>query len=226
MKRWQSYIGLTLLGGLIVALPIAIFILLLQWLLGLITGIISPLSNWLASWMPLAGIVSDLLGMILVLGAFFLVGLAVKTSVGRWLHTYIDQWLTRFAPGYSTIREVVMQFMGGDNNTSLLRGQVCRAYIMGRQSPVSVTAIVTARHSNGDCTVYVPTAPIPSSGFVYHLGEDCVELLPHISVEAAMRTVISCGSGSQIISERPEEKPVDEPKKEPVEEQAPRQSDG
>ncbi|MAN51606.1 MULTISPECIES: DUF502 domain-containing protein [Marinimicrobium] len=207
MKRWQSFVGLTLLGGLMVALPIAIFIFILQWLLGLVTAVIAPISAWLASWAPLAEQVADLLGIVLVLGAFFLIGLAVKTSIGRWIHNRVDQWLTRFAPGYSTIREVVMQFLGGENNTSLLRGQVCRAYIMGRQNPVSVTAIVTARHSNGDCTVYVPTAPIPSSGFVYHLTEDCVELLPHISVEAAMRTVISCGSGSQIISDPPEPAP-------------------
>ncbi|WP_024460683.1 DUF502 domain-containing protein [Marinimicrobium sp. LS-A18] len=207
MKRWQSFVGLTLLGGLMVALPIAIFIFILQWLLGLVTAVIAPISTWLASWAPLAEQVADLLGIVLVLGAFFLIGLAVKTSIGRWIHNRVDQWLTRFAPGYSTIREVVMQFLGGENNTSLLRGQVCRAYIMGRQNPVSVTAIVTARHSNGDCTVYVPTAPIPSSGFVYHLTEDCVELLLHISVEAAMRTVISCGSGSQIISDPPEPAP-------------------
>src|SRR5690606_13528533 len=131
---------------------------------------------------------------------FFVIGLSLKTSVGRWLHNCIDQGLSRFAPGYSTIREVVAQFVGGENNTSLLKGQVCRAYIMGRASPVSVTAIVTARHHNGDCTVYVPTAPIPTSGFVYHLSEDCIDLLPHITVETAMRTVIACGSGSQIIS--------------------------
>lgn len=205
MKRWQSYIGLTLLGGLMVALPIAIFIFLLQWLVGLITGLIAPISHWLASWAPMGEQVADLLGVLVVLGVFFLVGLAVKTSIGRWIHNRVDSWLSRFAPGYSTIREVVMQFVGGENNASLLRGQVCRAYIMGRQSPVSVTAIVTARHGNGDCTVYVPTAPIPSSGFVYHLGKDCIELLPHISVEAAMRTVIACGSGSQILSEPPAE---------------------
>lgn len=205
MKRWQSYVGLTLLGGLIVALPIAIFIFLLRWLLGLITGIIAPLSHWLSSWLPMGERVADLVGIVLVLALFFAIGLSVKTSIGRWVHKRVDDWLTRFAPGYSTIREVVMQLLGGENNTSLLRGQVCRAYIMGRQNPVSVTAIVTARHSNGDCTVYVPTAPIPSSGFVYHLSEDCVDLLPHISVETAMRTVIACGSGSQVLSDPPME---------------------
>ena len=205
MKPWKSFIGLTLLGGFAVALPLAIFVLLLRWLIGLISGFIAPISNWLASWVPGMDQGADLLSFVLVLGGFFLIGLLVKTSVGSWLHGLIDGWLARFAPGYSTIREVVSQFLGSDKQESLLRGQVCRAYLFGRDQPVSVTGILTARHDNGDCTVYVPTAPIPSSGFVYHLGEDCVQLLPHISVEAAMRTVISCGSGSQIISESPPE---------------------
>jgi hypothetical protein len=31
-----------------------------------------------------------------------------------------------------------------------------------------------------------------------------VDMLPHVSVEEAMRTVIACGSGSQVISEIPQ----------------------
>jgi uncharacterized membrane protein len=174
-------------------------------LFGTVTGVISPLSGWLANWMPLGKYLSDVMGIGIVLGICFAIGLLIKTSVGRWLHSWIEQWLTKFAPGYKTIREVVKQFVGGDDNTSLLKGQVCRAYILGRDNPVSVTAIVTALHDNGEYTVYVPTAPIPSSGLVYHLGASCVELLPHVSVEAAMRTVISCGSGSQIINLPPPE---------------------
>lgn len=205
MKRLQSFMGLTLLGGFMVVLPIAIFILLLDWLFGLVTSLISPLSNWIASWTPFAHYVAEFLGIAAVLCGCFLIGLLIRTRVGGWLHDMLDGWLTRLAPGYKTVREVVMQFLGGEGNTSLLKGQVCRAYIHGRAAGVSVTGIVTANHSNGDCTVYVPTAPIPTSGFVYHLSKDCVDLLPHIGVETAMRTVIACGSGSQIISEPPSE---------------------
>lgn len=201
MKRVRSYIGLTLLGGFMVVLPFAIFVFLLDWLFGLITTVISPLSNLLTNWTPIAKYAADLLGIAILLVLFFVVGLAIRTKVGSLLHDMIDQWLTKLAPGYKTIREVVMQFLGGEGNTSLLKGQVCRAYLMGRATGVSVTGIVTAQHITGDYTVYVPTAPIPTSGFVYHLTPECVEMLPHISVEAAMRTVISCGSGSQIISE-------------------------
>lgn len=203
MKRLQSFIGYTLFGGFLVALPFVIFLFLVEWLFNLITGMISPLSTWLASVTPIAKYMADLLGIVIVLCVFFVIGLLIRTKVGSLLHNRIDSGLTKLVPGYKTIREIVLQLLGGEGNTSLLKGQVCRAYIMGRQTGVSVTGIVTARHQNGDYTVYVPTAPIPSSGFVYHLAPECVELLPHISVETAMRTVIACGSGSQILSEIP-----------------------
>ncbi len=204
MKRLRSFVSITLLGGLVVILPIAIFVFLVEWLLGVVRSLIQPLSHWLVEQTAFTNYMADVLGVLLLLSGCFLIGLFIKTSVGEWVHDQIDAWLTRLAPGYKTIREVVSQLLGGEGNTSLLKGDVCRAYLMGRAAGVSVTAIVTAKHANGDFTVYAPTAPIPTSGFVYHLSAECVEMLPHVSVEEAMRTVIACGSGSQVISEIPE----------------------
>lgn len=206
MKRLRSFVSITLIGGFMVILPIAIFILLLDWLLGLVSQLIRPLSEWLVEQTAFTNLVADIFGVALLLVACFLIGLFIKTSVGEWIHDQIDEWLSKLAPGYKTIREVVSQLLGGEGNTSLLKGEVCRAYIMGRAAGVSVTAIITAKHVNGDLTVYAPTAPIPTSGFVYHLSSECVDLLPHVSVEEAMRTVISCGSGSQVISELSDKK--------------------
>lgn len=203
MKRLRSFVSITLLGGFMVILPIAIFLWLVEWLLGLVRAMIQPLSHWLIEQTAFTNIMADLLGVFLLLTGCFMIGLFIKTTVGEWVHDQLDAWLTRLAPGYKTIREVVSQLLGGEGNTSLLKGDVCRAYLMGRAAGVSVTAIVTAKHSNGDYTVYAPTAPIPTSGFVYHLSAECVDLLPHVSVEEAMRTVIACGSGSQVISEIP-----------------------
>lgn len=199
MSRIRSFLVLTLLGGLAVVLPMTIFVFLLQWLVGVLDNIIAPLSRWLANYITVGEHGADMLSLAIVLGVCFVIGLLVKTSIGRWIHTKVDGFFSRLAPGYSTIREMVTQVMGGDDNASLLNGKVCRAYIMGAASPVSVTGIVTAEHASGDYTVYVPTAPIPTSGFVYHLPADCIVLLPEVSVEAAMRTVIACGSGSQIV---------------------------
>ncbi|PUA27044.1 MAG: hypothetical protein B0W54_19630 [Cellvibrio sp. 79] len=203
MKRLRSFVSITLLGGLVVILPIAIFVFLVEWLLGVVRSLIQPLSHWLVEQTAFTNYMADVLGVLLLLLGCFLIGLFIKTSIGEWVHDQVDAWLARLAPGYKTIREVVTQLLGGEGNTSLLKGDVCRAYLMGRAAGVSVTAIVTAKHANGDFTVYAPTAPIPTSGFVYHLSAECVDLLPHVSVEEAMRTVIACGSGSQIISDVP-----------------------
>lgn len=204
MKRLRSFVSITLLGGFMMILPIAIFLWLVEWLLGLVRAMIQPLSHWLIEQTAFTNIMADVLGVLLLLTGCFIIGLFIKTTVGGWVHDQIDAWLARLAPGYKTIREVVSQLLGGEGNTSLLKGEVCRAYLMGRAAGVSVTAIVTAKHSNGDYTVYAPTAPIPTSGFVYHLSAECIDLLPHVSVEEAMRTVIACGSGSQIISDIPQ----------------------
>jgi len=199
MKRLQTFLTLTLLGGMTVVLPVAILAILFQWLFGLVTNSIQPMTDWLSHYAEIKEIVADAIVVLIILATCFLIGLLIKTGVGRWLHHWLDRVLGRLAPGYKTIREIVSQFLGGENDESLLNGQVCKAWVFGPHSPASMTAIVTATHSDGSYSVFVPTAPIPTSGIVYHLPGACVELLPHISVETAMRTVIACGAGSQIL---------------------------
>ncbi|WP_240554901.1 hypothetical protein [Oceanicoccus sagamiensis] len=58
------------------------------------------------------------------------------------------------------------------------------------------TVIVTSTHDNGWYTVFVPTGPNPTSGMIYHLPPEQVELLPNIKVDEALRTIIACGAGS------------------------------
>lgn len=200
MKRLRSFLTLTLLGGLTVVLPITILLVIFEWLFQLVTNTIQPMTDWVVERADLREVLADLIVVSIIISTCFMVGLLVKTSVGSWLHQWVDLGLSRLAPGYKTIREIVVQFLGGDSDASLLNGRVAKAKIYGSNNPVCVTAIVTAEHENGDYTVFVPTAPIPTSGMVYHLPAGCVELLPHISVEVAMRTVIACGAGSQELS--------------------------
>ena len=76
------------------------------------------------------------------------------------------------------------------------RGEVARVWLYGRDLDVSVTALVTSRHPNGQLTVFVPTGPNPTSGFIYHVSAELVELRPDIGVDQLMKTVLSCGAGS------------------------------
>lgn len=200
MKRIKSFIWLTLLGGLAVVLPICILLLVVRWFYTLLSDFLAPISAGLAPKIGASAMVSDVIVIAGLMLCFCVIGLLVKTSVGAWVHRQLERLLKRVAPGYKTISDVVGQFLGGGSTSSLLSGEVALARIYGPEVPVTVTVIVTAKHANGDYTVFMPTAPIPTSGVVYHLPSSCVELLPHISVEVAMRTIIACGAGSQLLA--------------------------
>lgn len=187
---------LVFLAGLAVVLPSLLLLMVMQWLFLFFADLLDPVTQLVSQraglhrWLALIAVLA------LLLAACLTIGLAVRTRVGHWLHDVLEGTLARVVPGYRITRDLVRELLGGHQGARVLSGEVALARIHGQESPVRVTAIVTSRHADGSYTVYVPTAPFPTSGFVYHLPADCVEILAGVSVEAALRTVISCGAGS------------------------------
>ena len=194
MKKLKSYVGLTLLGGMLVILPFTVLILVVTWLWNTLAGVIEPISVPVTNMLSLPPIAADALVLLSFLVICFVVGVMVRTAVGHWLHVTFDSWMTRLIPGYRTIREMIKQILGGGDDS--LTGEVVLARIFGEGCPTTMTGILTSKHEDGTVTVYVPTAPVPTSGLTYHIPESAVEYLDDISVEEAMRTIIGCGAGS------------------------------
>lgn len=58
-----------------------------------------------------------------------------------------------------------------------------------------MTGFVTDELPNGKLTIFVPTGPNPTNGFIFHVDEDQVEYLD-TNTEDAMRSIIGVGVGS------------------------------
>ena len=58
-----------------------------------------------------------------------------------------------------------------------------------------MTGLVTDEHPSGIITVFVPTAPNPANGCVYHVPRHLVTYLD-CTIEQAMHTVVAVGVGS------------------------------
>lgn len=195
MQRIRRFLSITFLGGVTVLLPLAVFFIISQWLLGLVSELVKPLTGLVSQNIHIHEALAFLIVLGILIATFFVVGLVVKTNVGQWFHDKVDRLLLRVMPGYRPIKELVSQVIGGEMRSSF-EGEVVLAQLYGDASPASVTAIVTSRHADGSVTVYVPTAPIPTSGLTYHLPASCITPLPNVTVEQAMRTIIACGAGS------------------------------
>lgn len=201
MNRLRTFLLTTLLGGLAVILPLTIIVVVFRWFYALLSDGL----RWLTDqWHVTAEApwVGELLSIILVLLICFLLGLLMRTSAGRWTITLVEDRLLRRIPLYGTVKETVQQLLGTEKSPF---SQV--ALVNAGAEDVWQTGFCTDSHADGSYTVFVPTGPNPTSGFIYHLPATRVRLL-EVKVEEAMRTVISCGAGSaQLIAGRNEPAP-------------------
>ncbi len=197
MNRLKEFVKSTVLGGLLVILPLAIFFFALTWVFGLVQSAISPLTTIIMQKSPLQGIVVDILVVALLIIVCFTVGAIVRTKLGKWLYLFVESNVFLRVPGYSLIKETVFQFLGNKKSPF---SSVALVQIFGNKTLVS--AFITDKHKDGTYTVFVPTGPNPTSGNIYHLPKDLVHPVD-VSVEDAMRSIISCGAGSStFISKR------------------------
>jgi uncharacterized membrane protein len=190
MQSAKSFIKTTLLGGIVVILPITIIVAVFNWLYGKITTLIQPLTDMLVARVSLRETIADLLVIATILLVCFVVGLIVKTQVGRYIHEKLETRVLTVAPGYNLVRETVAQFLGRRKSPF---SSVAVVNLFG--SKTMATAFVTDEHSDGSFTVFVPTGPNPTSGQIYHLQAEHVHQLD-LPVDDTMRSIISCGAGS------------------------------
>jgi len=190
MSRFKNFIMATLIGGIAVVLPAALSAFLLKWLFKVIIGIIRPLTTLVFAKSNIQVIFADTIVIAIILLACFAVGMIVKTRVGVFIQESLDDYILKFVPGYSIIKETILQFMGKKKFPFSLVVLV-RAF----ENDTLMTGFITDEHPDGQCTVFVPTGPNVTTGFVFHLSRDNVYPV-NVSADQAIRTVISCGVGS------------------------------
>ncbi len=190
MKRIKLFFTTMLLGGVTVILPVAILAAIFGWLFNFVTSLIQPLTNIIVGQAEVREIIADIAVIFIIVVVCFGVGVLVRTRFGKFMYALIEDRLLKVAPGYNLIKETIFQILGGKKSPF---SQVALVQIFGNET--LVTAFVTDEHADGSSSVFVPTGPNPTSGNIYHLKSEYVHKVD-VSVEDAMRSIISCGAGS------------------------------
>jgi uncharacterized membrane protein len=154
-----------------------------------VTNLLSPITSVIIDRYEWHTLLANVIVLSLIVVTCFFVGVFVKTRLGKWIYETMERWIFHKTPGYVMIKETLMQFFG---NEKLPFSDVALVRIY--DSDTLMTAYV-ADKLNGYYTVFVPTGPNPTSGNIFHLKEDRVQIVS-VSIEEAMRSIISCGAGS------------------------------
>ncbi len=193
-KRIQKFLRTTLFGGVVALAPLTLIILMFRWIINLIGRNLTPVVDRLLQNPdpdPLFKFALYLITFAAVVLFFFVIGLVVRTRLWVFLNKAEDRYLLKI-PGYKMVKETVQQFFG--KNRSFFK-EVVLVDIF--KSGALMTGFIT--DDQGEViTVFVPTGPNPTSGNIYHLEKSQV-LKTNATVDSGMKSIISCGAGSQEI---------------------------
>lgn len=191
----KSIIG-NLKTGINAVLPLIILIALFSWGIKLVFRLIQPFVVVLAPRAEDQTIFVKLAALFLILFGVIMIGAMLKSQKGRKRWAKIEAKIFRVLPGYTMIKETVLQFLG---TKKVPFSQV--AIVHTFDNSTRQIAFVTDEHKDGYYTVFVPTGPNPTSGNIYILPERNVKLID-IPVEQAMKTIIACGIGSDNLTKK------------------------
>ncbi|MGB0838512.1 MAG: DUF502 domain-containing protein [Chitinophagales bacterium] len=191
MKRIKHFLITTLIGGLTVILPIGIFLFLVGFLFNLFRSIIDPLTK-IPIFQQLSNeLLVDVVVMSAVLLLCFLLGLVVRTRIGRHLLKWIESVTISRLPLYRPIRETVLQFLG---RKEIPFSKVVLINVFDTKT--RMIGFVADEHEDGDYTIFVPTGPNPTNGFIFHVHPEQVQHTD-IKPEDAMKTILGVGIGAK-----------------------------
>ena len=194
IRRLQRVFITSVIGGMVVVLPITIFFALLRFVVNFTASILAPLQPLFPFSENVGQWLIDLLSFAIVIGLFFFIGLVVRTQYGnKAINRFEERWLMRL-PFYAVLRDTVRQFFGG-KSTPFSQVVLCDPFGSG----TLMTGFVTDDEvGHGLITIFVPTGPNPTNGFIFHMPKDKVRFID-ARPEEAMRTIIGVGTGSRIL---------------------------
>jgi uncharacterized membrane protein len=180
-------IGRIFLTGLLAALPLLLTIFVTAWLLSLINRYLGPSSAFGALLGSLgfgsgaSELVSYLIGLALILGAIFALGLLVHSRLGAWMAQILDGIIRR-VPLVSNVYDMASRFVSivdtgkGDS----LRSMSPAWCYFGGKPGAAVLALLPSRTPislGGEdyLGVLIPSAPVPFGGALIYVPAAWIE---------------------------------------------------
>jgi len=185
MKFLREFLANALVGGLLIVLPIYLAVLVLLKGMKSVAALVRPLTGLVPDWLP----AENLLSLALVLVVCFLIGIAVRTRMGRILRERMERSLFERLPGYALFRSLT-QRLAGEGRESAWKPALVEI------EEALVPAFIIEELEDGRFTIFVPSVPTPFAGAVYILSPERVHALD-VPFTQAISSISRWGSGSK-----------------------------
>jgi uncharacterized membrane protein len=196
----SHFIRRTFLAGLLILLPLFITYVLIAFLFNIFTGVGAPVVTGLFRLLGLNAVAYPLIpfvNLLLSLAVIFSLGLIGTNILGRRILTQFEKLLLRLPlvrSIYSSVKQVVETFQGPGRSFQRV---VLIEY--PRKGVWTLGLVATERHdalklfpSENVLTVFIPTTPNPTSGYLVIVSPEDVRELD-FTIEEAFKFIVSGG---------------------------------
>ena len=163
MKVLAEFTRTTLIGGVLVILPIYVAVLLLAKAVNGLLALLTPVTAQLPAGVQFRQVVA----ILLLVALCFVVGLVVRTGPGLRAKNAFEQVVLERLPGYTFLRGLAKRLTGRSEEQTLQPALV-------EIEEALVPALIVEELEDGSFTVLVPSAPTPMAGSLYILPPDRV----------------------------------------------------
>lgn len=184
MKTLVKFLKVTLVGGLLIVLPLWVSVLLLLKAINGALKLLLPIAKLLPQTIVHEKVVA--LGLLLLI--CFVVGLITRTRSGQRVGHWISENILSRIPGFALVRGVTRQFTG-DKAEDLFQPALVEI------EEALVPAFIIEKHSDGQFTVFVSSSPTPMAGAIYILQPERVHPVD-VPLHKAMVCVTKWGTGA------------------------------
>ncbi len=185
MKALREFTKSTLVGGLLVVVPIYFSVLLLAKALAGLIALLGPVIALLPE--SLHGL-SELAAVLIVVALCFATGLAMRTRLGTRIFRGFEHRVLEKIPGFGVLRGAVRRVSGQSDDAMF---QPVLVEIEEALTP----AFIVEELDDGRCVVLVPSVPTPAAGSLYILPRDRVHWID-VPVTEAVAVITRWGAGT------------------------------
>ena len=185
MKALAEFLKTTVIGGLLVVVPVYFTMLLLAKALGGILALLGPIVALLPDRVHRFGTV---LAVALVVLVCFVLGLAARTRIGRRVIEIFEHRVLERLPGFAMLRSVVRRVSGTSDDAQF---QPVLVEIEEALTPGFIVEELDADRF----VVLVPSVPTPAAGSLYILPRERVHWVD-VPVTEAVAVITRWGAGT------------------------------
>jgi uncharacterized membrane protein len=184
MKGLAEFTKTTLIGGLLVVLPIYLSILLLAKTLSGILALLSPVT----AAIPAGEQFRQVIAILIVFAVCFVAGIVVRTGAGRRAKNMLERSVLEKIPGYALVRGLAERVSGDESEGAF------RPALVEVEEALSPGFIIEEL-DDGRYTVLVPSVPTPAAGALFILPRERVHAL-EVPFTQAVKVISKWGAGA------------------------------